>query len=72
MSPDPHLSYIIAAYALAFVIVAGMIGAILVDYMRLKQSLASLAALDRRERPDMRDFTHQRFGQRYLDPEGSE
>ena len=43
MSHDPHLGFVIAAYALAFVIVAGMIVTILVDYMRLKQALASLS-----------------------------
>ena len=43
MSHDPHLGFVVAAYALAFVIVAGMIVTILADYMRLKQALASLS-----------------------------
>ena len=43
MSPDPHLGFVIAAYALAFVIVAAMFGAILADYMRLKQALSALS-----------------------------
>ena len=43
MSHDPHLGFVIAAYALAFVIVAGMIVTILADYMRLKQALWSLS-----------------------------
>jgi heme exporter protein CcmD len=42
MSHDPHFGFVIAAYALAFVIVAGMIVTILADYMRLKQALWSL------------------------------
>jgi hypothetical protein len=44
MSHDPHLGFIIAAYALAFVMIAGMTGAIVVDYLRLKRSLSMLAA----------------------------
>ncbi len=43
MSHDPHFGFVVAAYALTFVIVAGMIVTILADYMRLKQALASLA-----------------------------
>jgi heme exporter protein CcmD len=43
MSHDPHLGFIIAAYALAFVIVAGMVVTILADYRNLKQALASLS-----------------------------
>ena len=43
MNHDPHFGYVVAAYAVAFVIVAGTIVTILVDYMRLKQALASLS-----------------------------
>jgi heme exporter protein CcmD len=43
MNHDPHLGFIIAAYALALVIVAGMVVTILVDYWNLKQALASLS-----------------------------
>ncbi len=43
MSHDPHLGFVIAAYALAVVIVTGMIVTILADYMRLKQALLSLS-----------------------------
>jgi heme exporter protein CcmD len=43
MSHDPHFGFVVAAYALAVVIVAGMIVTILADYMRLKQALWSLA-----------------------------
>jgi heme exporter protein CcmD len=43
MSHDPHLGFVVAAYALAFLIVAGMIVTILADYMRLKQALSSLS-----------------------------
>ena len=42
MSHDPHFGFVVAAYALALVIVAGMIVTILADYRRLKQALASL------------------------------
>jgi heme exporter protein CcmD len=43
MSHDPHLGFIIAAYALALVIVAGMVVTILADYRNLKQTLAYLS-----------------------------
>ena len=43
MNHDPHLGFIIAAYALALVIVAGMVVTILADYRNLKQALASLS-----------------------------
>ncbi|MDQ6701778.1 MAG: heme exporter protein CcmD [Pseudomonadota bacterium] len=43
MSHDPHLGFVIAAYAFAFVIVAGMIVTILADYIRLKQALSSFS-----------------------------
>jgi heme exporter protein CcmD len=52
MNHDPHLGFIIAAYALAFVMVAAMVGAIWVDYLRLKRSLSSLAALKKNRDPD--------------------
>ena len=43
MSHDPHLGFVIAAYALALAIVAGMVVTILADYVNLKQALASLS-----------------------------
>ena len=43
MSHDPHFGFVIAAYALALVIVTGMITTILADYMRLKKALSSLS-----------------------------
>jgi hypothetical protein len=43
MSHDPHFAFVVAAYALAFVIVAGMTAAIVADYMRLKQALSLLS-----------------------------
>lgn len=52
MSHDPHQGFIIAAYALAFVMVAGMIGVIWMDYLRLKRQLSSLAAFKRQQNPD--------------------
>ncbi len=39
---DPHAGFIIAAYALAFVTIAGMTGAILYDQISLKRALAKL------------------------------
>jgi heme exporter protein CcmD len=51
MSHDPHLGFVIAAYALAFVIVAGMIVTITADYIRLKQGL-SLLSRGTRQDPD--------------------
>jgi heme exporter protein CcmD len=51
MSHDPHLGFVVAAYALAFVIMAGMIVTILADYMRLKQGLSSLSR-GTRQAPD--------------------
>ncbi|MCI0467556.1 MAG: heme exporter protein CcmD [Beijerinckiaceae bacterium] len=47
MSHDPHFGSVIAAYGLAFVMVAGMAGAILADYMRLKHALSLLAAREK-------------------------
>ena len=46
----PHLGYIVAAYAVATVVIAGMIGAILIDYRDLSAKLARLEA--RRGRSD--------------------
>jgi heme exporter protein CcmD len=43
MSHDPHFGFVVAAYALAFAIVAGMIVTILADYMRLKRALSLLS-----------------------------
>jgi heme exporter protein CcmD len=51
MSHDPHIGFVVAAYALAFVIVAGIIVTILADYMRLKEALASLSRGTRQD-PD--------------------
>ncbi len=52
MSHDPHFGFVIAAYVLAFVIVAGMTVTILADYMRLKQAL-SLLSRGTRQDPDI-------------------
>jgi heme exporter protein CcmD len=43
MSHDPQFGFVVAAYALAFVIVAGMIVTILADYTQLKQALSALS-----------------------------
>jgi heme exporter protein CcmD len=52
MSHDPHFGFVVAAYALAFVIVAGMIVTILADYTHLKQALSSLSPGTRQD-PDI-------------------
>lgn len=39
---DPHLGFIIAAYVLGFVVIAGMVVAILYDQKVLKRALAKL------------------------------
>ncbi|WOJ90554.1 heme exporter protein CcmD [Methylocapsa polymorpha] len=44
MSSDPNFGFVIAAYALAFVIVAGMTLLILRDYLNLKRELSRFAA----------------------------
>jgi heme exporter protein CcmD len=44
----PHLGYIVAAFAVAAVVVAAMIGAIWLDYRDLT---GKLARLENRERP---------------------
>ncbi len=41
MSHDPHFAFVIAAYALAFAVIGGMIAAVLLDSLRLKRALAS-------------------------------
>jgi len=40
MTADPHMGFVVAAYAIAFVIVAAMIFVILRDYRMLKRDLA--------------------------------
>jgi heme exporter protein CcmD len=52
MSHDPHFGFVVAAYALAFVIVAAMIVTILADYMRLRQALSALSRGTRQD-PDI-------------------
>ena len=52
MSHDPHFGFVVAAYALAFVIVAAMIVTILADYMRLRQALSALSR-GTRQNPDI-------------------
>jgi heme exporter protein CcmD len=43
MSHDPHFGFVIAAYALAFFVIGGMIAAILLDSFRLRRALSSFA-----------------------------
>jgi heme exporter protein CcmD len=40
MTADPHFGFVVAAYAIAFVIVAAMILVILRDYRTLRHDLA--------------------------------
>jgi heme exporter protein D len=40
MIDDPHFGFVLAAYAIGFFIVAGMIFAILRDYFALRRALA--------------------------------
>jgi heme exporter protein CcmD len=68
MNHDPHLGFVVAAYALAFVIVVGMLVTILADYMRLKQALASLSRETRQER----DIGPRDLNPQDPDPESSE
>jgi heme exporter protein CcmD len=42
--PDPHYGFIIAAFALTFLVIGGMAIAILLDHRRLRRDLARLAA----------------------------
>jgi len=41
---DPNSGFVIAAYIVALVVIAGMIVATIADYASLKKSLAKLAA----------------------------
>jgi hypothetical protein len=43
MSHDPNFGFVVAAYALAFVVIGGMIAAILIDSLRLKRALSLFA-----------------------------
>ncbi|VFU08693.1 heme exporter protein CcmD [Methylocella tundrae] len=40
MTADPHFGFIVAAYGVGFVVIAGMIFAILRDYFTLKRALS--------------------------------
>jgi heme exporter protein CcmD len=70
MSHDPHLGFVIAAYALALVIVAGMVVTIVADYLNLKQALASFAAREKRQDPDRQELHRRDVAPRSQDPEG--
>jgi hypothetical protein len=58
MIQDPHFGFVVAAYALGFVIVGGMILAILLDYFTLKRALSQFAS--RPERQDAKRAESQR------------
>lgn len=53
MTADPHFGFIIAAYAIAFIIIAAMVFSILSDYFGLKRALARFPA--RRQRGEDED-----------------
>ncbi|MGO9673307.1 MAG: heme exporter protein CcmD [Methylocella sp.] len=40
MTADPHIGFVVAAYAIAFIIVAAMIFVIMRDYRTLRRDLA--------------------------------
>jgi heme exporter protein CcmD len=42
--PDPHSGFIIAAFAVTFLVIGGMTIAIILDHRRLKRDLSRLAA----------------------------
>lgn len=69
MSHDPHIGFIIAAYALALVIVGGMIVAILADYLNLQRALASFGAREKQQDGDPR-ASAQPMSAHNPDPEG--
>jgi hypothetical protein len=70
MSHDSHLGFIIAAYVFALVIVAGMAGAIVVDYLNLKRALASFSAPEIRQDGDQQESNRQDLVARSPDQEG--
>lgn len=43
MSHDPNSGFVVAAYALAFVVIGGMIAVVLIDSLRLKRGLSKFA-----------------------------
>jgi hypothetical protein len=58
VTEDPHFGFVAAAYALGFLIVAGMVFAILRDYFSLKAALSHFA--DRTARQEARGAGAQR------------
>jgi heme exporter protein CcmD len=44
MNDESHLGFIIAAYAVGFIVIAGMIAAILIDQIALKRALSKLSS----------------------------
>ncbi len=40
MSADPNFGFVVAAYALGFAVLGGMILAVVTDYLRLKRALS--------------------------------
>lgn len=52
MSHDPHLGFIIAAYAFTGLIIGGMTVAIVTDYVNLQRALASFARQEKQLGPE--------------------
>ncbi len=46
---DPHTGFIVVAYLIGFVVIAGMVAAILYDQVSLKRALAKLPARGEKE-----------------------
>jgi heme exporter protein D len=44
LSADPHLVFVIAAYALGFVVLGGMVASVVTDYLSLKRALSKFPA----------------------------
>ncbi len=70
MSHDPHLGSVIAAYALALVVVGGMIGAIVADYMRLTRALSLLSEREKHHGPEFQQIDGKGLNRQELDQEG--
>jgi|GEM_PF-1684484 heme exporter protein CcmD len=70
MSHDPHLGFVAAAYALAFVIVAGMIVTIIADYRNLTRALSSFAAQEKQQSAERRTPDGSQGTSRGSDAEG--
>ncbi len=55
MPADPHIGFVIAAYAVAAAVIAAMIGSVLVDHRRLSAQLDAATRSLREARRDAKD-----------------